>query len=108
VIPFGWSQFSVVDWSGLGVVQIRSIVFVVLFATFAVYLLNVYALSKVSASVVSSFIYLQPVMATIFAWLFYSWGTYGDSQPHFSGGMIGATALIFLGVWLVSARARPT
>jgi drug/metabolite transporter (DMT)-like permease len=104
VIPFGYSQFTEVDWSALNGVQFRSIAFVVLFATFGVYLLNVYALKSVSPSVVSSFIYLQPVMAGIFSWIFFSLGTYSKVAPDFSWGMVGATGLIFIGVWLVSRK----
>lgn len=104
VIPFGWQQFTEVEWSSLVNVDIGSIVYIVLFATFFVYLLNLFALSKLSPSMVSSFIYLQPVVAGLFSWLFYYLGTYGDNKPHFSMGMLAATLLIFLGVWLVSSR----
>jgi drug/metabolite transporter (DMT)-like permease len=104
VIPFGWSQFHEVDWAGLRAVDFRGIGYIVIFSTFLVYLLNLFALSKVSPSVVSSFIYMQPVVAGLFSWLFYSLGTYGNVKPHFSWGMLGATLLVFLGVWLVSSK----
>ena len=108
VIPFGYSQFAAVDWSLLNGVQFRSLPFVVLFATFGVYLLNVFALKSVSPSVVSTFIYLQPVMAALFSWLFFSLGTYSNVTPHFSWGMLGATLMIFTGVWLVSKKRITT
>ena len=102
VIPFGWSQFQAVDWTGLSAVDFRGLGYIVIFSTFLVYLLNLFALSKVSPSVVSSFIYLQPVVAGLFSWLFFSLGTYGNVNLHFSWGMLGATLLVFVGVWLVS------
>ncbi len=106
VIPFGWSQFHAVDWAGLRAVDYRGIGYIVIFSTFLVYLLNLFALSKVSPSVVSSFIYMQPVVAGLFSWLFYSLGTYGNVKPHFSWGMLGATLLVFTGVWMVSSKSR--
>jgi len=106
VLPFGWSQFQEVEWSTLNGVQFRSIAFVVLFATFGAYLLNVYALSKVSPSVVSSFIYLQPVTAVFFSWIFFHLGTYKNVNTHFSWSMLLATLCIFLGVYLVSVKKK--
>ena len=84
------------DFIGLG--------YIVLFSTFLVYLLNLFALRYVNTSVVSSFIYMQPIVAAIFSWFFYSLGTYSNVRPHFSWGMLGATLLIFVGVWLVSYK----
>lgn len=104
VIPFGWSQFSVVDWGGLDSTQLWSMTYVVVGVTFLAYLLNLFALSKVSPNVVSSYIYLQPVLAGLFGLLFFYLGTYGLDKPVFTLPMLGATLLIFVGVWLVSSR----
>ncbi len=104
VIPFGWSQFQAVEWSQLVQKDFIGLGYIVLFSTFLVYLLNLFALRYVNTSVVSSFIYMQPIVAAIFSWLFYSLGTYSNVRPHFSWGMLGATVLIFIGVWLVSYK----
>ena len=108
VIPFGWSQFQAVEWGTLVQKDFVGLGYIVLFSTFFVYLLNLFALKHVSPSVVSSFIYMQPVVAGIFSWVFYSLGTYSNVKPHFSWGMLGATLLIFVGVWLVSRKKVPT
>ena len=42
-------------------------IFVVVGTTFFTYLFNAYALTKLSASSVSSFIYLQPIVGIVFA-----------------------------------------
>ena len=46
-----------------------SVGFVVLFTTFLVYLLNIYALGKVQPTVVSIYIYLQPLLVGGMVWL---------------------------------------
>ena len=70
------------------------IVFVVVCTTFIAYLLNSLALKQLSPTTVSIYIYLQPILASIFA-IF--WGVDSlDTQK------IIAALLIFLGVYLVS------
>jgi drug/metabolite transporter (DMT)-like permease len=68
--------------------------FVVVCATFATYLLNPLALRKLSATTVSTFVYIQPIFAGIFAIMMGS-----DSLNTVK---VLAAALIFLGVYLVS------
>ena len=55
------STFSTQDWLSVG--------FVVLFTTFLVYLLNIYALGKVQPTVVSIYIYLQPLLVGGMVWV---------------------------------------
>ena len=106
VLPFGWGEFTEVNWEGLGKTELWSMGYVVVAVTFLAYLLNLFALSKVSPSVVSSYIYLQPVLAGLFGLLFFYLGTYGMDKPVFTWPMLGATLLIFFGVWLVSSRRK--
>lgn len=94
VLPFAWSEFSVVHWSALPRYVVMSIAFVVVFATFATYLLNPWALKYLKASTVSSFLYLQSVIAGIFAFLM--------GSDHIDFFKVGAMLLIFAGVYLVS------
>jgi drug/metabolite transporter (DMT)-like permease len=70
---------------------------VVVFATFATYLLNPLALRKLSATTVSTFVYVQPVFAGVFAVIMGS-----DSVSTIK---IVATLLIFLGVYLVTKNS---
>ena len=70
------------------------IAFVVVFTTFVAYLLNSSALKRLSPTTVSIYIYLQPVLASLFAVF---WGADSvDMQKTL------AAFLIFTGVYLVS------
>jgi len=61
-LPVTINQFSEVDWINLPIKEaIIPMIFVVVGTTFFTYLFNAYALTKLSASSVSSFIYLQPI-----------------------------------------------
>jgi drug/metabolite transporter (DMT)-like permease len=88
LVPEGASRGA---WISLG--------FVLIFPTFLAYLLNTYALSKVSASTTAVFIFLQPIIA----------GTSGvlvlgeKLQP----GTLVSAVTILAGVWLVARRRAP-
>ena len=100
VIPFGWHDFTLVDWHGLTGVQVSGLLFVVVMVTFIAYLLNTWALRVVQPSVAGTFIYLQPVLALMATWLAGSGGVELGWQQ-------GLSALcIFLGVWLVGRKER--
>ncbi len=58
-----------VRWLSLPAATYGSLVFVLLGATLATYLLNAYALRRVESSVVAVYVYLQPVIATAASWL---------------------------------------
>ena len=99
VLPFGYKELSVVDWSSFTPYIWFSALFVVVCATFATYLLNPMALRKLSATTVSTFVYVQPVFAGIFAIMMGS-----DSLSVIK---VIAASLIFLGVYLVSKTPNP-
>lgn len=103
VLPFGWNQFTAIEWSNFTAGQLGAAAFVVIGTTFLAYLLNIFAIRIVSPSVVSSYIYLQPLMAGVFAALF-AW--LGWTAVDYTGGItiqkILSAALIFTGVYLVS------
>lgn len=65
VLPFGLPGITNVAWSALTSIDWMSIVYVLIFTTFLAYVLNGYALSGVSPTIVSIYIYLQPVIASI-------------------------------------------
>lgn len=96
VLPFGFSELMEVQWSIMPTNIIVKASFVVLFTTCITYLFNLFALSKLKPTTVSVFIYLQPVIATTYALLVGS-----DSLNLIK---IGATALIFVGVFLVTRQ----
>ena len=94
VLPFGYRELSVVDWSSFTPYIWFSVLFVVVGATFATYLLNPLALRKLSATTVSTFLYIQPIFAGIFAIIM--------GSDTINVVKIIATLLIFLGVYLVT------
>ncbi|MGB1481492.1 MAG: EamA family transporter, partial [Flavobacteriales bacterium] len=90
-------SFSVQDWLSVG--------FVVLFTTFFVYLLNIYALGKVQPTVVSIYIYLQPLLVGVMVWLAAQVGG-ADYMADMGWLQACCAAVIATGVWLVSMPPR--
>ncbi len=101
VLPFGFKEFSEVNWATMPTVVWRDILFVVIATTFFAYVLNTYALRALSPSVVSIYIYLQPFLATLFAIFLYK----NDSLDL---RKITAALLIILGVYFVSQPFKKT
>lgn len=98
VIPFGWNQMMLVDFQTLPSPIVWSIIFVLFFVTYLAYLMNGAALSVVKASVSSTYIYLQPLLASIIA--------VAAGKDEITIMMILAGVLIFIGVFLVSKRSK--
>ena len=98
VIPFGYSELTAVIWEEIPVNIYWNISFVLLFTTCITYLFNLYGLSKLKPTTVSVFIYLQPVIATIYALIV------GSDSLNFV--KLCATLLIFLGVYLVTKQVE--
>lgn len=96
VIPFGFSEFMAIQWYTMPTSIYLKVGFVIIFTTCVTYLFNLYGLSKLKPTTVSVFIYLQPVIATLYALLVGS-----DSLNIVK---IIATLLIFSGVYLVSSK----
>ena len=97
VLPFGFTNLSDVDWSIIPNSIYLEIAFVVICTTFIAYLFNSTALKQLSPSTVSIYIYLQPILATMFA-IF--WGS-----DNLDNQKIISSILIFFGVYLVSVRS---
>ena len=98
VIPFGYAELTAVVWQEIPTNIYWNISFVLLFTTCITYLFNLYGLSKLKPTTVSVFIYLQPVIATIYALIVGS-----DSLNLVK---LCATLLIFLGVYLVTKQVE--
>jgi len=95
--PFGIQEFSTVNWGTLPFVDaILPMIYVVVGTTFLTYMFNAYALSKLTASTVSSFVYFQPIVG-----IFYALTTKNDYLTILN--VIGML-LIFLGVYLVTKK----
>lgn len=98
VLPFGLMQLNQVDWNAIPGFVLGEITFVVIATTFLAYLFNIYGLKKLSPSVVSIYIYLQPFLATLVALL---WG-----RDELNWIKIVSAIFIFAGVYLVSKRTK--
>lgn len=98
-LPVGFLEFKNVEWSHLPFWDaILPMIYVVVGTTFLTYMFNAYALSKLKASTVSSFVYLQPIVGIIYAIT-----TDNDSLTVLSVlGMI----LIFMGVYFVTKKIK--
>lgn len=98
VIPFGYSEVLEIDLQSFSPYVFFAVAFVVVGATYIANLLNPLALIHLRASTVSIFIYLQPVIAGVFAIIM------GSDQ--LSPLKIIAASLIFLGVYLVTKKPK--
>ncbi len=98
ITPFCYNEFNIIKWNTFTPYITFSVLFVIVGATFGTFLLNPLALSRLKASTVGIFIYLQPVIAGIFAIIM---GI--DSIDYVK---IIAMLLIFSGVYLVSYKKK--
>ncbi len=94
ILPFGWTEFIQAPWANFNTTQLSAIAFVVIGATFLAYLWNIYGLTHLQASATGSYIYLQPIFATIVAVIFLG--------EHLTIEKIISAVLIFAGVYLVN------
>lgn len=98
VLPFGYSESAEVQWQTFSPYIWFSVVFVIIGATFGTYFLNPLALRSLKASTVGVFIYLQPVIAGIFALIM--------GVDSVDSVKIIAMSLIFSGVYLVTKKPK--
>ncbi|MDG1477721.1 MAG: DMT family transporter [Vicingaceae bacterium] len=94
VLPFGVTEFTEIAWSTFSTTIWLEFAFVIICTTFFAYLLNIYGLKNLNPSTVSTYIYLQPLLAAAFAiWV---------GKDSLDWIKIVAAILIFSGVYLVS------
>ncbi len=98
VLPFGIREVFQADWISMPVLALYKIGFIVIFTTFLTYLFNILALRHLKATTLSVFLYLQPLVATVYA-IFVGSDTLTAIK-------LLAASLIFLGVYLVSFRKK--
>jgi drug/metabolite transporter (DMT)-like permease len=92
--PLAVSSLGTVDLSTVSVRTWLVVIYISIFATAVPYLLNAYAISRVSPSAVAVFIYLQPIIGFILAAAFL------NEQIDFR--FLISTMCIFAGVFLVT------
>lgn len=96
VLPFGYGEFTEINFSSFTLKIWLFVAFITLGSTFVTYVLNAYALRKASSSLVGSYIYLQPVLATLIAIL--------SGNDNLTVQKFIYILVIFGGVFLVSWR----
>ena len=100
LIPLGFSGIQAIDWPALTGHTWFNIMFVVIGVTFIAYLLNIFALKTLSPSVVSAYIYLQPLMAAGIALYL--------GKDELTWQKVLSAVLIFAGVIMAGKKTRST
>lgn len=98
VLPFGWKEFTAIEWGSMPNFIKWEIAFVVICTTFLAYLFNIYGLKRLNPSTVSTYIYLQPVLASIVAIV--------AQSDELSLIKVISAIIIFLAVYLVSQQPK--
>lgn len=94
VLPFGFTELMEVNFTAIPSTGLFKIGFIVVCTTYLTYMFNVLSLTKLKPTTVSVFIYFEPIIASCYALMVGS-----DTLDPLK---IGATAVIFLGVFLVT------
>lgn len=95
-IPVGYHQWSTMDWTSISLNGWLGIGFIVVLATFFGYLLISFGLRRLSPTIVSIYIYMQPVIAAYIATMI--------GQDKITLVMVISALLIFTGVFVVSRQ----
>lgn len=98
-VPLGLWSLGQTDVSSIDSSTWWLIIYIAVGATAATYLLNAFALSRLSASIVAVYIYLQPVIGFILA--------ASVLREGISAAFLAAAGLVFAGVYLTTRRETP-
>ncbi len=97
-IPVGYNDLTTMNWTTISFNGWLCIVFILVGATFLGYLLLSVSLKRLSPTIVSTYTYMQPVVAAYLASLL--------GQDHVDFVMIISALLIFTGVFVVSMQRK--
>lgn len=95
-MALGFNQLTEVDFSSLPHIIIWGLIYVTVVTTFIGYNLNIGGLKHLSPTVVSTYVYLQPVVAVIVAVVL--------KQDTLNAQKIVSIVLVFAGVYMVSIQ----
>ncbi|HKK10287.1 MAG TPA: DMT family transporter [Bacteroidales bacterium] len=98
IFPVGIGQFMEVDWQAIPFDIYLAIAYLLVMITVVAYFMNMYALKHVMPSTVSTYIYSQPVIASLFAVL--------TGRDVLTWLEVLASLLVFAGVYLVSKKRK--
>lgn len=96
ITPFGIMQGLEFEFAQASTETLLNIGYVILFATFGTYMLNIIAIRTLKPSVVAVFVYLQPLLATLIA--------VGLGKDMITWQKAVAGLLIFTGVFLTGLK----
>ena len=96
VLPFGWNEYSEIQWAAIPIPILWEIGFVVVFTTFLTYLFNLVSMRELKPTTVAVFIYLQPLFATVFA--------ISLGKDELTWVKIISAVLIFVGVFMATKK----
>ena len=97
LLPFAAPSLVRQDWRAVSPSAWISLALVILGPTVAAYMLQAWSLAYAESSMVATYTYVQPVLATLLAWLWF-----GEAVRPI---VAVAAAMIFAGVWLAGRNA---
>ena len=98
VLPFGWNEFTAINWTDFGWTEYGCLGLIVLGGTFLAYLFNLYGIKILGASITGAYIYLQSIFAAIIAMIFLN-----ESLEWYK---VIAGVFIFTGVYLSNKKRK--
>jgi len=98
VLPFGIHEVLEMPIQNMPIIAFYKIGFIVVFTTFITYLFNLIALKSLKPTTLSVFLYLQPLLASIYA--------ISVGSDTLTSLKIVAASLIFIGVYLVGSKNK--
>ncbi len=98
IMPISYGDFTQINWTSFLWHHWMALGFVVIGATFLAYLFMVYGIAKLGSSIVGTYIYTQPIFATITSMILF-----GEKLTAIK---IIAAFLIFCGVFLVNLKRK--
>jgi len=97
-VPVGYRELSTMSWNTISFNSWLGIGFILVGATFLGYLFISFGLRRLSPTIVSTYTYLQPVVAAYLATIL--------GQDHIDFVMVISALLIFTGVFVVSRQRK--
>ncbi|MEY4350388.1 MAG: hypothetical protein RL078_435 [Bacteroidota bacterium] len=104
LFPPTWTKLTSTNFELIPVEAWYKITYVIVGVTFLTYLLTIFGLKYISATISSAYIYTQPAMVALFTFFFAYIGWAEDFSRTITGERILYMLLIFTGVYLVSFR----
>ena len=98
ILPIAWNSFSKIPWNSYSMVDISVLSLIIVGGTLLAYIFNLYGIKILGTTVAGSYIYSQPVFASIIAMIVL--------KERLSFYHLLAAGLIFGGVYLVNKKAR--